>query len=321
MPQISVIVPVYKVEPYLDRCVKSVLNQTFSDFELILVDDGSPDECPRLCDEWATKDNRIRVIHKENGGLSDARNVGFEASTGEWITFVDSDDYIHPQTLEALYQAVTEHNVNVSICGFAKTQGEPLNAVDFTSHLWLPEVFFRERNVNATVAWGKLYHRSVVLPYPKGKLHEDDFVTYQILFSQAHVGVVEAPLYAYFQCATSIMHQPWAFRRMDELSAYVQQIDYFKASYPELRRWRIRGIMKCILSQLDLITNQNQQNPQGEKALKKWGRKVLRIYWQDHVFRGDTDLWIYKRFYPHLTQFYIYATAIFRKFLYKKSGR
>ena len=108
MPQISVIVPVYKVEPYLDRCVKSVLNQTFSDFELILVDDGSPDECPRLCDEWATKDNRIQVIHKENGGLSDARNVGFEASTGEWITFVDSDDWLDA----TMYEIMLKHAAN-----------------------------------------------------------------------------------------------------------------------------------------------------------------------------------------------------------------
>ena len=119
---ISVIVPVYKVEKYIHRCIDSILAQTFSDFELILVDDGSPDNCGRICDEYALKDNRIHVIHKENGGLSDARNAGidwaFEHSDSEWITFIDSDDWVHKKYLESLINGAINTNSDVVIGGY-----------------------------------------------------------------------------------------------------------------------------------------------------------------------------------------------------------
>ena len=116
-PLISVIVPIYKVEKYLDRCVESIVNQTFSDIEIILVDDGSPDNCGKMCDEWAKKDARIKAFHKENGGLSDARNFGIEHSTAEFLIFIDSDDFIEPQMLEVLYGLITEHGADVAVCG------------------------------------------------------------------------------------------------------------------------------------------------------------------------------------------------------------
>lgn len=320
MPQISVIVPVYKVEPYLDRCVKSVLNQTFSDFELILVDDGSPDACPRLCDEWATKDNRIQVIHKENGGLSDARNVGFDASAGEWITFVDSDDYIHPQTLEALYQAVTEHNVNVSICSFVRTKGEPLElTLAPAAKLWSAEDFYREQNDPATVAWGKLYHRSVVLPYPKGKLHEDEFVTYRILFGCEKIAVVDAPLYGYYQNPDGIIRSTWSARRIDVLLAYEEQIAFFtRLGKTGLRRLRIQESMKNVLEQLRLVAALEKPDPESVKTLEKWGRKILWVYRKDKVFAGEKDMWIYKRFYPRLTGAYLLLRAAGNKLVRRK---
>ena len=145
MPTISVIVPVYKVEPYLHRCVDSILNQTFEDFELILVDDGSPDNCPVICDEYAAKDSRVVVIHQENGGLSAARNAGidwaFANSNSQWLSFVDSDDWIHPQTLEHLLRAVEENGTKISICGYEESDG---SNVDFTSHEYNPECWSAE---------------------------------------------------------------------------------------------------------------------------------------------------------------------------------
>ena len=113
---ISVIVPVYKVEPYLDRCVQSVVNQTYPNLEIILVDDGSPDQCPVMCDTWAKKDPRIRVIHKKNGGLSDARNAGMAAASGEYISFVDSDDWIAPEMLERLVKALERDDSDIAAC-------------------------------------------------------------------------------------------------------------------------------------------------------------------------------------------------------------
>ena len=113
---ISVIVPVYNVEKYLDRCVKSILSQSFSDFELLLVDDGSPDRCGEMCDEYAKGDSRIKAFHKRNGGLSDARNFGIEKALGEYLMFVDSDDYIHEQMLETLHRLITENDADLAVC-------------------------------------------------------------------------------------------------------------------------------------------------------------------------------------------------------------
>ena len=117
---ISVVVPVYKVEIYLDKCIQSVLNQTFRDFELILVDDGSPDRCGEICDQWAEKDHRIRVIHKSNGGLSDARNAGISQAKGEWLSFVDSDDWIAEDMLETLYRLAIDHDAEISCSNFSR---------------------------------------------------------------------------------------------------------------------------------------------------------------------------------------------------------
>ena len=123
---ISVIVPVYKVEKYIHRCVDSILTQTFTDFELILVDDGSPDNCGIICDEYALKDNRIHVIHKENGGLSDARNAGidwaFENSNSEWLTFIDSDDWVHPKYFEAMVRAAQIYRTEIAICNYLEAE-------------------------------------------------------------------------------------------------------------------------------------------------------------------------------------------------------
>ena len=122
--KISVIVPIYKVEKYLDRCVRSVLAQTFRDFELILVDDGSPDSCPQMCDDWAKKDSRIRVIHQNNQGLSAARNTGIRAASGEYINFIDSDDWVADTLLSDLYRLLIKYDADISVCGFEKCSSE-----------------------------------------------------------------------------------------------------------------------------------------------------------------------------------------------------
>ncbi|GMO37902.1 MAG: hypothetical protein Ta2B_17610 [Termitinemataceae bacterium] len=123
MPVISVIIPVYNVEHYLRRCLDSVLAQTFTDFECILIDDGSPDKSPAICDEYAKKDSRFVVIHQANAGVSAARNAGLDIAQGEWITFVDSDDWIEPDMLRVLYQNAVKHQSDVSVCGVQRTDG------------------------------------------------------------------------------------------------------------------------------------------------------------------------------------------------------
>ena len=120
MALISVIIPVYKVEEYLENCIQSVIKQTVSDLEIILVDDGSPDQCPEICDLWADKDSRIKVIHKENGGLSDARNAGMKVATGEYVSFIDSDDYISLDFYETLLETIVDNDSDIVECGVVK---------------------------------------------------------------------------------------------------------------------------------------------------------------------------------------------------------
>ena len=235
MPKVSVIVPVYRVESYLHRCVDSILAQTFSDFELILVDDGSPDSCGAICDEYARQDSRIHVIHQENGGLSAARNAGidwaFANSDSQWLTFVDSDDWLHPQMLEAMWNAAQKDDTSVVVCGHQQTQGETPEVCpeQLESSLWDPEDFYLQYTCNATLAWGKLYEKRYfeTLRYPVGRIHEDEYLTYQILFRVPQISVIPAPLYAYYVNAEGITRSKWSPKRLDSWGAFEAQIRFF----------------------------------------------------------------------------------------------
>ena len=176
---VSVIVPVYKVEFFLRRCVESILKQTYQNMEIILVDDGSPDRCPQICDSFCRKDTRIRVIHKKNGGLSDARNVGIEAAKGEYLCFVDSDDYIQSTMLEHLVKAVDSAGVNLAITNLKtvdehgnrvfRVEQSPIMDGIFPAEELLPKLY-QEMGWYYIVAWNKLYHRSLFekLRFPVG---------------------------------------------------------------------------------------------------------------------------------------------------------
>lgn len=237
---ISVVVPVYKVEKYLNRCIDSILSQTFTDFELILVNDGSPDNCGEICDEYAKKDRRITVIHKENGGLSDARNAGidwaFKNSNSEWITFIDSDDWIDRRYLEILFNTAVENHVDVSVCDFLRTSNfeDTDTQENFTYQKWDVTDFFVEKNLNFVVAWGKLYKKSLFekIRYPKGKLHEDELTTYKVLFCCEGVVFIESKLYNYFINNEGIMQGKmediWDANKVNFLEAMEERTKYFK---------------------------------------------------------------------------------------------
>lgn len=218
MPKISVIVPVYKVEAYLDRCVSSILAQTYRDFELILVDDGSPDCCGRLCEDYAASDSRIHVIHQENGGLSAARNSGIDwaivNSDGEFLAFVDSDDWVDKTYLEQLYRAATESGCRLSVCGLYKTAGETRGSPAYTCQVMDGGDYYCSAEIHGgvtAVACSKLYHKSLfeTLRYPVGKLHEDEFTTYRLVYAAEKVAVIPGALYAYFQNDAGIMRSKW----------------------------------------------------------------------------------------------------------------
>ncbi len=214
---ISVIIPIYNVASYLDRCIESITSQTFDNLEIILVDDGSPDECPALCDAWAEKDRRIRVIHKKNGGLSDARNVGIEMAKGKYILFVDGDDYIAPNMCERLLAAVENSGSDIAMCSFywdfsdhRKVQSMTLPDGTVVPRSEILENWVRQCGVEFVVAWNKLYRRELFfmpehIRYPIGRLHEDEFVSYRLLYAAKKVVFVDEPLYYYVQRSNSIM--------------------------------------------------------------------------------------------------------------------
>ena len=189
---ISVIVPVYKVEPYLQRCVKSIQMQTYKNIEIILVDDGSPDRCPEICDELVANDRRIKVVHKPNGGLSDARNVGMEMAQGEYFCFVDSDDYIQPTMVEKLKVAIEKTGAMLAISNFMTVDESGKRVVDSTESPIIDGCFivedllpkiYQKLGWYYIVAWNKLYHRSLFdnIRFPFGKIHEDEYIVAQVM--------------------------------------------------------------------------------------------------------------------------------------------
>ena len=218
MPTISIIVPVYNVEPYLRRCVDSILAQTFTDFELILVDDGSPDNCGAICDEYAEKDSRIHVIHQENGGLSAARNAGIDYAHGEYLCFVDSDDLLSAEYCRLLLDALAHTNRKIAACSMLRFEEESVlppqnNSVTLGNIKKMPYALFLKKQMNKEIEIGvcnKLFHRSVFtnIRFMQGKLHEDIIFAGDLLTEvNCDVVHVDIPLYFYRQHTDSIMNQ------------------------------------------------------------------------------------------------------------------
>lgn len=236
---ISVIVPIYKVEKYLSKCIDTIRRQTYDNLEIILVDDGSPDSCGEICEEYAKKDERIRVIHKENGGLSDARNAGMEAARGNYIMFIDSDDYIHIKMVETLYQTMKKQQAEVAVCGVEiideQESGDIRRDISTSEIITISteeeqlRYFFGETQMIFTVAWNKLYHRDLFqgISYPKGKLHEDEFTTYKLLDRAKRIAYVTSNMYFYVQRKDSIMGIGFNVKRLARLEAYDERMNYY----------------------------------------------------------------------------------------------
>lgn len=222
-PLVTVIVPVYKVEKYLRKCVDSILLQTYENIEIILVDDGSPDNCGAICDEYAQKDSRIKVIHKENGGLSDARNAAIDVCTGEYLTFIDSDDYVASDYVEVLYNLVEKYNCKLSIAiwqTFYETDAPVVIKNRYYEACWKPGeavsyMFYQEKFDNAACV--KLYHRSLfdAIRFPKGMLFEDLYITYRLLFNSDMVAYCNKKIYYYLLRRDSIEGSAFSSLKVD----------------------------------------------------------------------------------------------------------
>ena len=237
---ISIIVPVYKVEKYLEKCVKSILKQTYTNLEIILVDDGSPDKCGQLCDELAKTDDRIIVFHKENGGLSDARNYGVERANGEYIGFVDSDDYIHECMYEELYKAIKRSGTSIAECGVTRVYKNTLRPHYEGEDYFLVldrEGYLREYLENKRLygsAWCKLIHKDLAkkIKFPTGKIYEDAFYTLELLKTVDRYTLISGNYYYYYIRENSITTRPFSSKDMDYIEIMNKIQDYTLSNFP-----------------------------------------------------------------------------------------
>ena len=262
---ISIIIPVYKVEKYLEKCIESVLKQTYKNLQIILVDDGSPDSCGKICDEYAKKDVRIEVIHKENGGLSDARNVGISKAKGKYIGFVDSDDYIKNDMYEILYTLIKKYNADVSICNLydvidekeyirnKENQIQEYNRIDILKEILL------DRNIQS-YAWNKLYKKELFdeIKYPVGKKYEDIGTTFYVLEKCKKVVVTGRPEYYYLKRADSLVNDVTESTVFDYMELIIQRYLYIENNIKELKRYNDYYLIRTLLTANNDIKNIKQ---------------------------------------------------------------
>lgn len=253
-PLISVIIPVYKVEEYLDRCVQSVCKQTYTNLEIILVDDGSPDNCGAMCDVLAQTDRRIRVIHKENGGLSSARNAGLDIMQGECVGFVDSDDWIDQDMIKFLYDRMCKEDAQISCCGIALCDDEKVlsylnpNLHDeqtMTAKEALRDLTYNSRITNSVN--DKLYRSMVfdTLRFREGILYEDAQIQPFCIDRATRVTYCAKPMYRYYQAGTSILRSQFSPRRLDMIRWSEERIALYREKYPDLVEYALAA--HCVL--------------------------------------------------------------------------
>lgn len=305
---ISVIVPIYNAEEYLSKCISSILVQSLTDFELILVDDGSNDSSGSICNQYKEKDSRIRVIQQKNAGLSAARNVGIEVSEGKFIAFIDSDDFIHPLMLEILYYNMIETGADISVCDYHlvyEGKNVPLgfndNKIITYSNIEAVKKIAKNSETMMIVAWCKLYRRSLFcdIRYPVGKYHEDEFVTYKLLYKSNKVVVSGAKLYYYLQRSSSITGSTYSAKRLEKLEALKEAAIFFNEEENneltylakfrlllniQIAYYRVKYEMnqnKEIMNNLrkDYIENIREFEREGIKIISATKRMQLRLFY------------------------------------------
>lgn len=236
-PIISIIVPVYNVEEYLQRCIDSILNQRFKDFELILINDGSTDNSLKICKEYSLSDSRVKVINKENGGLSSARNAGINIAKGKYIGFVDSDDWINEEMYQTLYNLLQEYDCDIAECCYKKVYDEKIiekqkkrYEISILSNIKILESMYVNNFAGSTISVNKLYKSSLFknIRFPEGKLNEDQFTTYKIYFNSRKVVSINREMYYYYQSGNSITRSEFSIKKLDAIEAIESSKRFFE---------------------------------------------------------------------------------------------
>lgn len=281
---ISIIVPVYNVEKYLDECIHSLVEQTYTNLEIILVDDGSPDNCPAMCDAWAEKDRRIRVIHQKNGGISTARNAALEVATGEYLCFADSDDYLERTMIEKLYYKLNDGHADIAVCGYYDLYGQKV-----TSHYAAgDDLFFDDDQKfvslyeeSHVVVWNKLFAASLFedLRFEDIYCGEDAFLMVQLFDRAQRIVFLSEPLYYYRYREDSIIHLPITARKFDACLAREKSLNFYAA------RNLTKAYSKCLFVYFYMLSDLLRSaqivgiDADGE-LLEKYETRLLILYQQ-----------------------------------------
>lgn len=313
MPKISVIVPVYKVESYLCKCVDSILSQTFTNFELILVDDGSPDTCPTICDEYAINDKRIHVIHQNNKGLSEARNAGldyiFSHSNSDWITFIDSDDWVRSNYLEELLKAASTYKTKVSACYLCDSQMKHDQVLSQSNYylVLFEDIYNAEYfKANPVSSCAKLYRKELFdnVRFPAGKICEDLFTIHKVLFKSNSIAIVDQELYIYFTENMSITRSSWTEKRFDEIEASEELICFMdKHNLLKAKSNAIKRYVYVLHNQLNQIDSEEKKElTKYRKVIQNKLRKILIKYRKIILFQDNK--WHWEAAFPRMMNIY-----------------
>ncbi len=268
-PLISIIVPVYKVEPYLARCVDSLINQTYQNLEIILVDDGSPDRCGEICEEYAKKDSRIVVFHKDNGGLSDARNKGLDIATGDYVMFVDSDDWIEKETCETVIKLAASNKSDIVIFGVRNVydNGQLKNFVpmyngNISSEECIKALLYKiQKKGIFNYACNKIYKRVLFdnIRFQSGRLAEDQGVTYKLFHLANNICVCNNCFYNYYQRIGSITTSQYSPHLIQDRHAlWLERLDFLRKYYPNLEKYQLAQILGAVYVGLIVLKNRGE---------------------------------------------------------------
>lgn len=274
-PLISIIVPVYNVEKYVLKCLKSLVNQSYDNIEILVVDDGSTDKSGKICDEFALKDKRIRVFHKKNGGLSSARNFGIKKAKGEYICLVDSDDYVRKEFVEKMLEAAKEKNAEIVVCGYdtGMPKTESLSGKEAAIRLLV-----KQQNVDV-VAWNKMYQKKLFddILYPEGQNYEDTLTTYKLLAEAKKVMYIAEPLYVYVERGGSITKSDKKEEKlMAREKAAEEAVEYFKKN-KELKKAAEIALLTAKFAYIDFAENKVIDKSYGEMAME-WIKENAKKY-------------------------------------------
>lgn len=268
---VSIIVPIYNVEEYLKRCIDSLVNQTYKDIEIILVNDGSTDSSLNICKEYANQHKIIKLIDKMNGGLSSARNAGLKHCQGEYIAFVDSDDWVEPNYIEVLLDVLEKHNVDIAQCSYVKEVGQvnsskiinQYNEEILTGKDAIKKLYIKDDYVKTVVAWNKLYRRNIFerIRFPEGLNYEDEAIIHEILYKAGTLVKIDYTLYHYLIRKNSITQSEFSLKRLDAVKAFERRIDFFtKNKEIELLNMTIPRYFRCLLGIATSLYYSNIEN-------------------------------------------------------------